>query len=61
MITSGCSAWITASVAVALLVGLVETTGRYFFPQLGAFLIYLLLIGLMVWRPDGLLARRRTT
>ncbi|HSV83853.1 MAG TPA: branched-chain amino acid ABC transporter permease [Ramlibacter sp.] len=52
---------VTASVAVAVIVGLVETAGRYLFPQSGAFLIYLLLIALMVWRPDGLLARARTT
>lgn len=51
---------VTASVAVAVIVGIVETAGRYLFPQFGGFLIYLLLIGLMVWRPDGLLARRRT-
>ncbi|WP_219214183.1 branched-chain amino acid ABC transporter permease [Variovorax boronicumulans] len=50
---------VTASVLVAMLVGLVETAGRYLFPQFGAFFIYLLLIGLMVWRPDGLLLRRR--
>ncbi len=49
-----------ASVLVALIVGLVETAGRYFLPQFGAFFIYLLLIGLMVWRPDGLLVRRRS-
>jgi len=52
---------VTASVAVAVIVGVVETAGRYLFPQSGGFLIYLLLIVLMVWRPDGLLARRRTT
>lgn len=52
---------VTASVAVAVIVGLVETAGRYLFPQSGAFIIYLLLIALMVWRPDGLLARTRTT
>ena len=52
---------VTASVAVAMIVGIVETAGRYLFPQSGGFLIYLLLIVLMVWRPDGLLARRRTT
>ena len=46
---------VMASVAVAVIVGLVETAGRYIFPQAGAFLIYLLLIALMVWRPDGLL------
>lgn len=51
---------VTASVAVAVIVGLFETAGRYLFPQSGAFLIYLLLIALIVWRPDGLLARART-
>ncbi|MBO9513161.1 MAG: branched-chain amino acid ABC transporter permease [Variovorax sp.] len=51
---------VTASVLVAVIVGIVETAGRYFFPQAGAFLIYLLLIALMIWRPDGLLARTRT-
>ncbi|RMA59943.1 amino acid/amide ABC transporter membrane protein 1 (HAAT family) [Acidovorax sp. 100] len=51
---------VSASVAVAILVGVVETAGRYLFPQYGAFFIYLLLIGLMVWRPKGLLVRRQT-
>jgi branched-chain amino acid transport system permease protein len=50
---------IRASIAVAMLVGIVETGGRYLFPQYGSFFIYLLLIGLMVWRPDGLFVRRR--
>ncbi len=50
---------VTASVAVAIIVGIVETAGRYLFPQFGAFFIYLLLIGLMVWRPQGLLVPRR--
>lgn len=50
---------IRASIAVAMLVGVVETGGRYLFPQYGSFFIYLLLIGLMVGRPDGLLVRRR--
>ena len=44
---------------VALIVGVVETAGRYLFPQFGAFIIYVLLIGLMVWRPEGLLVRRK--
>ncbi|MNY82522.1 hypothetical protein D3C86_2246810 [compost metagenome] len=50
----------TASVAVAAIVGIVETAGRYLFPQFGTFFIYLLLIALMIWRPNGLLAHRRT-
>ena len=49
-----------ASVLVSVIVGLVETAGRYFLPEFGAFFIYLLLIALMLWRPDGLLVRRRS-
>ena len=50
---------LTASVLVAVIVGVVETAGRYLLPQFGGFFIYLLLITLMIWRPDGLLVRRR--
>lgn len=52
---------IRASVGVAVIVGLVETAGRYLFPEMGAFLVYLLLITLMVWRRNGLFVRRQTT
>lgn len=52
---------IRASVGVAMIVGIVETAGRYLFPEAGAFFIYFLLIVLMVWRQDGLFVRRRTT
>lgn len=50
---------VRASVAVALIVGIVETAGRYLFPQFGAFFIYVLLIALMVLRPHGLLVPRK--
>ncbi|HVZ45755.1 MAG TPA: branched-chain amino acid ABC transporter permease [Ramlibacter sp.] len=49
---------LTASIAVAAIVGIVDTGGRYLFPQYGAFVIYLLLISLMIARPDGLLVDR---
>lgn len=49
---------VRASIAVALIVGIVETAGRYLFPQFGAFFIYILLICLMVLRPHGLLVPR---
>ena len=51
---------IRASVGVAVIVGIVETAGRLLLPESGAFLIYLLLIALMVWRQDGLFVRRKT-
>jgi branched-chain amino acid transport system permease protein len=50
---------IKATVFVAMFVGVFDTGARYFLPDSGAFTIYLLLIVLIVWRPDGLLSRRR--
>jgi branched-chain amino acid transport system permease protein len=52
---------IKAPVFVAIFVGIVDTAARYFLPDTGAFAIYVLLIVLMVLRPDGLLARRSST
>ena len=49
---------IRASVAVAMIVGIAETAGRYFVPQYGAFVLYVVIIVMMVWRKDGLFAGR---
>ncbi len=43
------------SLAAALLIGVVGTAGRYIVPQFGGFLLYLLVFGLLLWRPNGLL------
>jgi len=47
---------IKASLVVSLVVGLVDTAGRYFVPELGAFTVFTLLVILVLWRPQGLLA-----
>jgi branched-chain amino acid transport system permease protein len=52
---------IGATVFVAIFVGVIDTAARYFLPDTGGFAIYVLLIILMVLRPDGLLARRSST
>ncbi len=41
----------------ALLLGLIDTFGRYFVPALGAFVIYLAVVALLLWRPHGVFAR----
>jgi branched-chain amino acid transport system permease protein len=35
---------------IAILVGLIDTAGRYLMPSVGAFLVYFVLIGMMLWR-----------
>jgi len=42
---------------VALMLGVLETAGRYLFPEIGAFLIYLVMIAVLLWRPEGLFGR----
>jgi len=41
----------------ALLLGVVDTVGRYFVPAAGAFIIYLAVVVLLLWRPRGVFAR----
>jgi branched-chain amino acid transport system permease protein len=48
---------IKGSAFVAIMLGVIETAGRYLVPGLSGFLVYLLMIGLLLWRPAGLFAR----
>jgi branched-chain amino acid transport system permease protein len=49
---------IGGSFAAATLIGISDTAGKYYFPEIGSFLIYLVMVGLLLWRPAGLLGRR---
>ncbi len=44
---------------VALMLGVIETAGRYVLPGIAAFLTYLVMIGLLLWRPNGLFSKAR--
>lgn len=43
------------SLVAALAIGIVETLGTYFIPQIGSFLLWFLVFALLLWRPHGLL------
>jgi branched-chain amino acid transport system permease protein len=49
---------IGGSFAAASLIGISDVAGKYYVPELGSFLIYLVMLGLLMWRPAGLLGRR---
>jgi branched-chain amino acid transport system permease protein len=49
---------ISGSFVAAIVLGISDIAGKYYIPQLGAFLIYLVMITLLMWRPLGLLGRR---
>jgi len=42
----------------ALLIGVADTACKYWLPQFGAFFIYIATIGLLLWRPQGLMGKR---
>jgi branched-chain amino acid transport system permease protein len=49
---------ISGSFAAAALLGISDVAGKYYVPQLGAFLIYLVMVSLLMWRPAGLFGKR---
>jgi branched-chain amino acid transport system permease protein len=49
---------IGGSFAAATLLGISDMAGKYYFPAIGSFLIYLVMITLLMWRPAGLFGRR---
>jgi branched-chain amino acid transport system permease protein len=42
----------------ALLIGIADTACKYWIPELGAFLVYAAVIGVLLWRPMGLFGTR---
>ncbi len=49
---------IGGSFAAAIVLGISDMAGKYYVPWLGAFLIYLVMVGLLMWRPQGLFGKR---
>lgn len=49
---------ITGSFIAAILIGVTDIAGKYYWPELGAFLIYLVMIVVLIWRPAGLFGKR---
>jgi branched-chain amino acid transport system permease protein len=49
---------IGGSFVAATLIGIGDVAGKYYVPELGAFLMYLVMVAVLMWRPAGLLGRR---
>jgi branched-chain amino acid transport system permease protein len=50
---------IGGSFVAAAVLGVSDMAGKYYFPQLGAFLIYFVMVALLIWRPAGLFGKRQ--
>lgn len=49
---------IGGSFAAAVLLGVSDMFGKYYLPEFGSFFIYLVMVGILMWRPAGLFGRR---
>jgi branched-chain amino acid transport system permease protein len=58
VVTISGAADIKGAAVAAILVGIIDTAGRYLYPAYGAFFIYFVLLGITIWRNKGLVAGR---
>lgn len=58
VVTIGGAGSIKGSLVAALLLGFADEAGKYYVPQVGAFIIYAVMLAVMLWRPQGLFGRR---
>ena len=49
---------ITGPFVAALLIGIVDVAGKYYLPEAGAFLIYVVMILMLLVRPNGIVPRK---
>jgi branched-chain amino acid transport system permease protein len=57
VVTVGGTSSITGPFLASLLLGIGDVAGKYYLPNLGAFVIYTIMIVVLIWRPQGLFAR----
>ncbi|MCW5747017.1 MAG: branched-chain amino acid ABC transporter permease [Alphaproteobacteria bacterium] len=58
VVTVGGTTSITGPFLASILLGIADVAGKYYVPKLGAFVIYALMVGVLLWRPHGLFTRR---
>jgi branched-chain amino acid transport system permease protein len=58
VVAVGGLASIRGAFVTAAMLGIIDILSKYYVPQIGAFILYLVMVGMLVWRPAGLFARR---
>lgn len=58
VVAVGGSGNITGSLVASLILGVVDVAGKYYVPQIGAFVIYAVMVVMLIFRPQGLFGRR---
>lgn len=57
VVSVGGTTTLTGPLLAALLLGIADVFGKYYVPQLGAFVVYLLMVIILYFRPQGLFGR----
>jgi len=57
VVTVGGTSSITGPFIASLLLGFGDVAGKYYAPQFGAFIIYIIMIVVLIWRPQGIFSR----
>lgn len=58
IVAVGGTSSITGPLLAALLLGIADVAGKYYIPRFGAFIVYVLMIVILIWRPQGLFVRQ---
>ena len=57
VVTVGGTSSITGPFIASLVLGIGDVAGKHYVPQFGAFIIYIIMIVVLIWRPQGLFSR----
>jgi branched-chain amino acid transport system permease protein len=57
VVAVGGTSSVTGPLLASIMLGIGDVAGKYYVPKLGAFVIYAIMIGVLIWRPQGLFAR----
>ena len=57
VVTVGGTSSITGPFIASLVLGIGDVAGKYYWPALGSFIIYIIMIVVLIWRPQGLFSR----
>jgi branched-chain amino acid transport system permease protein len=57
VVAVGGTSSITGPLLAAVFLGVADVMGKYYIPKLGGFVVYVLMIVILLWRPQGLFSR----
>jgi branched-chain amino acid transport system permease protein len=57
VVAVGGTSSITGPLLAAVFLGVADVLGKYYIPKLGGFVVYVLMIAILLWRPQGLFSR----